>query len=76
MEPEEVDKFERIYACVNACVGMLDPAKEIAAKDARIAELEAALSQVMSEVNSGLLHTFNDRMYAAERIRKVLEPRP
>jgi hypothetical protein len=30
----------RIVACVNACAGMEDPAKEIATLRARIAELE------------------------------------
>ena len=31
---------ERVVACINACAGMADPADEIAALRARVAELE------------------------------------
>jgi hypothetical protein len=41
----------RIAACVNACAGIADPAQEIAAKDARIAELEL---EVRRHRNSGM----------------------
>ena len=36
-----VEFAKRILTCLNACAGMLDPAAEIAALRARIAELEA-----------------------------------
>lgn len=39
---ESASRRNRIITCVNACVDMADPAAEIAAMRARIAELEAA----------------------------------
>ena len=38
--PENAANAARIVACVNACKGMADPAAEIAALRARVAELE------------------------------------
>jgi hypothetical protein len=40
--PESIANASRIVACVNACAGIDDPAKEIATHRARIAELEQA----------------------------------
>jgi len=40
--PVDYSNASRIVACVNACAGMDDPAKEIASLRARIAELEQA----------------------------------
>ena len=39
--PESKSNAARIVACVNACAGMEDPAAEIAALRARVAELDA-----------------------------------
>lgn len=47
----EVD-YARAKACVNACGGMVDPAREIAAKDNEIAQLKARVQELEQSLNA------------------------
>lgn len=45
-DDEDEDAFKRIVACVNACAGMADPAKEIEAMREAIKEAHDTLEQI------------------------------